>query len=60
MTNDDMLALLNMTDEQCADVLEKVHCQFVGGRHCGKTFLKSAYDVALARAISKLRGTNNE
>ena len=48
--------LLNMTDEQAADVLEKTMLWISGGRGCGKTITKLSYEIALTRAINKLRG----
>ena len=53
LTVDDMLS--EMTDEQCAQILEG--SQYIcSGRRSGKILTQAAYDVALARAIKKLRG----
>lgn len=53
MTVDAMLS--EMTDEQCAQILEG--SQYVcSGRRNGKILTQAVYDVALARAIKKLRG----
>ena len=49
-----------MTDEQCAKVLEDYSVHIIGGRGCGKTATYFAYEVALQRAIKKLRGDRND
>ena len=46
--------LLNMTDEQAADTLEKFVI-YLGGRGSGKKFISTAYAIAIRRAINKLR-----
>ena len=53
VTVDDMLS--EMTDEQCAQILEG--SQYIySGRRSGKILTQAMYDVALARAIKKLKG----
>ena len=47
--------LLNMTDEQAADILENTILHYYGGRGSGKTFMSTAYGIALRKAINKLR-----
>lgn len=48
--------ILNMTDEQAADILEKTIIYLCGGRMNGKTILSLSYRVAILKAINKLRG----
>ena len=48
--------LLNMTDEQAAEILEKTYIYISGGRHNGKTFGQLGYTVAIHKALNKLRG----
>ena len=50
--------ILNMTDEQAADIIEDLFFrgQLVGGRHNGKTITQLAYHTAIVKAINKLRG----
>ena len=55
MTEEDLKKLLDMSDKQCADVLEKTMVWMLGGRANGKTVFKALYTVALTRAINKLR-----
>ena len=55
MTEDDFNKILQMTDSECADFLEKVMIWVGGLRANGKTVFKAAYAVALIRAINKLR-----
>lgn len=55
MTNEDFQKIINMTDSECADILEKVMIWVGGLRANGKTVFKAAYAVALIRAINKLR-----
>lgn len=55
MTEEDLKKLLDMSDKQCADVLEKTMFWMLGGRANGKTVFKALYTVALTRAINKLR-----
>ena len=52
--------LLNMTDEQAADILDDMFfkTQLLGGRHCGKTILTACQIVAMVKAINRLRGNN--
>ena len=52
-------AILNMTDEQAADILEDLFFNGVkvGGRGNGKTTLQLAYNTAVIKAVNKLRGT---
>lgn len=52
--------LLDMTDEQAAEILEKTYIYISGGRHCGKTLWQAGYTVAMHKAINKLRGKKNE
>lgn len=55
MTNEEFEKLLQMTDAECADVLEKTMIWISGIRGNSKTWFKASYAVALARAINKLR-----
>ena len=55
MTNEDYEKLLQMTDAECADILEKTMIWMLGLRANGKTLFKAAYTVALIRALDKLR-----
>ena len=48
--------LLDMTDEQAAEILEKTYIYISGGRYCGKTLWKAGYTIAMNKAINKLRG----
>lgn len=48
--------LLNMTDEQAAEILEKTYIYISGGRQNGKTLWKAGYTIAMHKAINKLRG----
>lgn len=50
--------LLNMTDEQAANILESYQIFIMGGRGCGKSFLSTAYNIALIKAIKRLREKN--
>ena len=62
MTNKEALVvenyddIMNMTDEQAADILENLRVRLYGGRQNGKTKLSLAYNVATEKAIKKLRG----
>lgn len=47
--------LLNMTDEQAADILENTILHYCGGRGSGKTLISNAYSIAMIKAINKLR-----
>lgn len=51
-------AILNMTDEQAADILEDLFFNGVkvGGRGYGKTTLQLTYNTAIIKALNKLRG----
>lgn len=51
----DVDKILNMTDEQAAEVLEKVKAWMEGGRKNGKTLLFLAYNKAIEKAIKSLR-----
>ena len=52
MTNEEFNKLLQMTDAECADVLEKTII-WIGGLTAKS--IKVSYAVALVRAINKLR-----
>lgn len=52
----DYETLLNMTDEQAAEILENTFNCIIVSRGNNKTFLTSVYIVALVKAIKKLRG----
>lgn len=56
--NLDYEKLANMTDEQAADILEdyRVHLNF--GRRSGKSIMFFAYNIALSKAIQRLRETD--
>ena len=49
--------IMNMTDEEAAEVLEKVHVMINVGRMNGKTRLQMSYNVALKKAIIALKST---
>ena len=51
----DVNRILNMTDKQAAEVLEKVNVWMNGGRRNGKTLLSLAYNKAIEKAITSLR-----
>lgn len=53
--NTDYEKLANMTDEQAANVLEDFSVRIMGGRGNGKTIMSFAYNIALSRAIQRLR-----
>lgn len=57
MTNEEYERLLQMTDAECADVLENtaLRWSWMMGRKNGKNALHIAYEVALLRAINKLK-----
>lgn len=56
---DDYEDIINMTDGQAADILEKIHELIIyGGRMNGKTRLRMAYPVAMKKAITALRSTS--
>ena len=51
----DINRILNMTNKEAADFLEKVIIQFNGGRRNGKTAFKLAYETAMKKAVTALR-----
>lgn len=51
----DVDRIINMTDKQAAEVLEKVQVWMNGGRRNGKTLLSLAYNKAIEKAIKSLR-----
>lgn len=51
----DVDRILNMTDKQAAEVLEKVQVWMNSGRRNGKTLLSLAYNKAIEKAIKSLR-----
>ena len=51
----DVDRILNMTDKQAAEVLEKVKVWVNFGRRNGKTLLSLAYNKAIEKAITALR-----
>lgn len=53
---EDYEAIMNMTDEQAAEVLEKMRIHVMGGRQNGKTVLFLSYNTAIQKAIQKLKG----
>lgn len=55
---DNFSTLLNMTDEQAADIIEDMYFgeHLVGGRKHGKQYIAAARMVATLKAIQKLRG----
>ena len=55
---DNFSTLLNMTDEQAADIIEDMYFgeHLVGGRQHGKQYIIAARMVATLKAIRKLRG----
>lgn len=55
MTEEDLMKIINLSDKQCADVLEKTMIWMFNGRANGKTVFKALYTFALTRAINKLR-----
>lgn len=52
---EDYEAIKNMTDAQAAEVLENMRIRIMGGRCNGKTKLVLSYDVAIQKAIQKLK-----
>ena len=58
---DNFSAILDMTDQQAADIIEDMYFnpQMVGGRHQGKTYMQACRMVAVLKAIHKLRGDTN-
>lgn len=53
---EDYEAIMNMTDEQAAEVLAKMKIHVMGGRQNGKTVLFLSYNTAMQKAIQKLKG----
>lgn len=51
----DVNRILNMTDKQAAEVLEKVNVWMNGGRRNGKTLLSLAYNKSIEKGITALR-----
>ena len=51
----DVDRILNMTNKEAAEVLEKVKVWMNGGRRNGKTLLSLAYNKAIEKAITALR-----
>ena len=51
----DVDRILNMTDRQAAEVLEKVQVWMNSGRRNGKTLLVLAYNKAIEKSITALR-----
>ena len=49
----------NMTDEEAADILEKFLNWSLAGRQLGKTWFKACLNMALIKAINKLREGNH-
>lgn len=56
--NTDYEKLANMTDEQAADILENYRVRLNVGRQNGKSIMFLAYNIALSKAIQRLRETN--
>ena len=52
---EDYESINNMTEKQAAEVLENMRVRFMGGRANGKTRLILSYNVAIQKAISKLK-----
>ena len=52
---EDYEAIMNMTNAQAAEVLENARIRIMGGRCNGKTKLVLSYDVAIQKAIQKLK-----
>lgn len=52
---EDYEAIMNMTNAQAAEVLENARIRIMGGRCNGKTKLFLSYDVAIQKAIQKLK-----
>ena len=50
--------LANMTDEQAADILEDYRVHLNTGRQNGKSIMFLAYNIALSKAIQRLRETD--
>lgn len=50
--------LANMTDEQAADILEDYRVRLNLGRKNGKSIMFLAYNIALSKAIQRLRETD--
>ena len=58
MDEDTVEKLLNMSDEEAADILQRFYEQYAiaGGRKNGKTFVKLPVMAALSKALYKVRG----
>ena len=54
---DDYEDIMNMTDEEAAEILENTRIRMMGGRMNGKTRLSMSYNVALQKAIIALKST---
>lgn len=52
---EDYESINKMTDAQAAEVLENMRIRIYGGRGNGKTMLVYSYDVAMQKAIHKLK-----
>ena len=52
---EDYEAIMNMTYAQAAEVLDNARIRIMGGRCNGKTKLVLSYDVAIQKAIQKLK-----
>lgn len=52
---EDYEAITNMTNAQAAEVLENMRIRIMGGRCNGKTKLVLSYEVAIQKAIQKLK-----
>lgn len=57
---EEMEKIINMTDSEAADFLEKFVLSWIGGRCNGRVFWSLRYKAALCRAIKKLREAENE
>ena len=55
MMDDEYKALLSMSDKEAAKVLEDMRVHIYGSRMNGKVALAMAYNIALIKAINKLR-----
>lgn len=53
---EDYESINKMTDVQAAEILENMRIRIVGGRCNGKTKLFYSYNVAMQKAIKKLKG----
>lgn len=55
INEEEMGKIINMTDSEAADILEKFVLSWIGGRGNGKVLWTLRYKAALCRAIKKLR-----